>query len=68
MSQMHAEICFNCQRTSDEVPTLSWNYRGGQLAVCSECMPLLIHKLDQVLAALGSEGKQAAATGDQGRE
>lgn len=58
MSELESESCFNCRRTSDEVPTLSWNYRGGELAVCSECMPLLIHKLDRVLAALESEGER----------
>lgn len=59
MSEFPTETCFNCRRTSEQVPMLSWKYRGGELWACSECMPLLIHKLDQVLVALGAESEQA---------
>ena len=45
-----AETCFNCGRTEAQAPVSNWKYQGQQLWVCSECMPLLIHKLDEVMA------------------
>ena len=52
MSTSAVETCFNCRRGSDTVPVLAWLYQGDRLWVCAECTPLLIHKLDQVRAAL----------------
>lgn len=55
MPEFPDEICFNCERTDAEVPITRWQYQGRQLWVCSQCMPLLIHKLDQVKAAWEAE-------------
>jgi len=41
-------VCFNCQRSEMEIPVLAWRYQGQMVWVCSECMPLLIHKWQQV--------------------
>lgn len=50
MKEFPAEVCFNCERTDTEVPITNWQYQGQQLWVCSQCMPLLIHQLDEVVA------------------
>lgn len=47
MSHME-NICFNCQRSENEIPVLAWRYKGKIEWVCSECMPLLIHKWQQI--------------------
>lgn len=45
-------VCFNCERSEAEVPIANWRYQGSNIWVCSQCLPLLIHKLDQVVDAL----------------
>lgn len=45
-------VCFNCERGEAEVPITRWRYQGGGIWVCSQCMPLLIHKLDEVKEVL----------------
>ena len=55
MKEFPVEVCFNCERTDAQVPITDWQYQGNRLWVCSQCMPLLIHKLDQVVAAWEGE-------------
>lgn len=40
--------CFNCARDEDVIPLIAWRFQERDLWVCSECMPLLIHKWMQV--------------------
>lgn len=40
--------CFNCARDEYVIPLIAWRFQGRDLWVCSECMPLLIHKWRQV--------------------
>lgn len=46
--------CFHCNRTEDEIPIVLWSYRQRPLSVCSACMPILIHKWEQVVATLAT--------------
>ena len=48
-----SQNCFNCQRSEAEIPVIAWRYQGQSLWVCSECMPMLIHKWPQVVGRLG---------------
>ncbi|MCA9969042.1 MAG: hypothetical protein KC425_02445 [Anaerolineales bacterium] len=48
----HSRTCFNCGRSDQEIPIINWQYREQPLWVCSECMPMLIHKWAQVKARL----------------
>lgn len=63
MSQ--SAVCFNCQRSEAEVPISNWRYQGGDVWVCSQCLPLLIHKLDQVVDTLQAVREQGE---DNGRD
>ena len=56
-------ICFNCERSEAEVPLIRWRYQGGGVWVCSQCMPLLIHKLDQVKEVLRAARAQEETDG-----
>ena len=49
-----SQPCFNCARTDQEIPVISWRYKGEALWVCSECMPNLIHKWEKVVAQLST--------------
>ncbi len=51
-------VCFNCQRSEMEIPVLAWRYQGQMVWVCSECMPLLIHKWQQVAEKMQSHPKE----------
>ena len=45
-------VCFNCRRSEAEIPISNWRYQDGSVWVCSQCLPLLIHKLEQVIDGL----------------
>ena len=51
--------CFNCQRSETDIPVIAWRYQAQELWVCSECMPLLIHKWPQVVGRLDGSKEQA---------
>ena len=36
--------CFNCGRSDHEFPLIPLNFRGEALAICPQCLPVLIHK------------------------
>ena len=58
------DVCFNCERSEAEVPITSWRYQGSNIWVCSQCLPLLIHKLDQVVDALREAREQEERDGE----
>lgn len=59
-------VCFNCQRGETEVPITTWRYQGSNIWVCSQCLPLLIHKLDQVIDVLRVAREQEVRGGEDG--
>ncbi|MFH2101926.1 MAG: hypothetical protein ABIJ39_01025 [Chloroflexota bacterium] len=40
MSDKH---CLNCNRSEQDIPLVSLQYRGDQAHICSQCFPMLIH-------------------------
>ena len=53
--------CLVCKRDSDEIPLISFEYKGSGLFICPQHLPILIHdptKLAEVLP--GADGFQAA--------
>jgi hypothetical protein len=58
-------VCLVCKRTSDEIPLISFQYKGTGLYICPQHLPILIHdptKLAEVLP--GAEGFQPADHND----
>ena len=49
--------CQNCDRSEMEIPLISARYAGEQLWICSSCMPVLIHKPDQLVGTLKGADK-----------
>lgn len=39
-----AAHCIHCERTSDQVPLIAVQYRGTQVWICPQHLPILIHK------------------------
>ncbi len=59
MSQEKA--CVFCERTSDQVPLISLEFRGSQLAICPQHMPVLIHDPGQLIGKMpGAENLSPA--------
>lgn len=44
--------CLYCERSEDEVPLLQMRYRGGELWICPQHLPILIHKPSQLAGKL----------------
>ena len=44
--------CVRCERTEDEVPILKAKFKGEAFAICSACLPVLIHKPHELQARL----------------
>ena len=40
--------CLNCGRTDKQVPLLHLTFQGGPKYICPQCMPVLIHKPQQL--------------------
>ncbi len=58
-------VCLVCKRDSDEIPLISFEYKGSGLFICPQHLPVLIHdptKLAEVLP--GADGFQAADHND----
>ena len=36
--------CLNCNRTEGEYPLLKLTYQEKELFICPQCLPILIHK------------------------
>lgn len=37
------QTCLNCNRSEQEVPLITLQYRGEQVFLCSQCFPTLLH-------------------------
>ena len=35
--------CLNCEKSEQEVPLITLQYRGEQVFLCSQCFPTLLH-------------------------
>lgn len=51
-ADMNIAQCIYCERTVEEVPLLSLTHRHGPAFICPQCLPILIHKPQQLLSKL----------------
>jgi hypothetical protein len=51
--------CLNCARTEAQIPLLVWRYQGRELWICPDCLPILIHQREQLMAKWPSANKSA---------
>ncbi|MBE2223907.1 MAG: hypothetical protein IAF02_20370 [Anaerolineae bacterium] len=45
-------VCLNCNRADTEVPLLAMQFLGKSNWICSQCLPTLIHKPQQLAGKL----------------
>ena len=53
----NAAHCINCERSEDEAPILSVKFKGQDVGICSSCLPILIHKPQQLAGKLEGAGE-----------
>ena len=56
--------CLNCDRTEAIVPLVSLRYDGDQAWICSQCLPVLIHKPGQLAGKLSNAERLTPAPPD----
>jgi hypothetical protein len=57
--------CVYCERDSDQIPLLTLQFRGGEVCICPQHLPILIHEPAKLAGKLpGVEGMQPAAGHD----
>ena len=56
--------CLNCQRPENVVPLVSLRYQGSSVWICSQCLPILIHKPQQLAGRLANAEAMAPADHD----
>jgi hypothetical protein len=44
--------CLNCRRPETTIPLVSLRFAGDQAWICSQCLPILIHKPQQLAGKL----------------
>ena len=49
---MSNTICLNCGTSEEEKPLLTLKFRGEELYLCPQCMPIMIHKPHQLAEKL----------------
>lgn len=49
---MSSAACLFCHRTSDAVPLLTLEYRGADIGICAQHLPVLIHDPGQLVGVL----------------
>lgn len=53
--------CVNCRASEMEIPIVLARYAGGQFWICSRCLPILIHKPEQLTGALNNADRIPSA-------
>lgn len=57
--------CLICQRTSDETPLLTLEYRDSTIRICAQHLPVLIHDPARLIGILpGAENLSASDVHD----
>lgn len=53
--------CLVCQQSEDDVPIVAFRFRGADLWICSQHLPVLIHSPQKLADILpGADGLDAA--------
>ncbi len=41
--------CLNCNATESDAPLLLWRFQGREFWLCAGCLPIIIHKREQLM-------------------
>ena len=55
-------ICLSCDRNESDVPILTLRFQGEEILICSQCLPVLIHKPGKLVGRMkGAEEIEPSA-------
>ena len=54
MNPPSSQKCMNCEASEAEVPLMAWHYQGREVLLCANCLPLMIHKREQLMPKLNA--------------
>ncbi|MCJ7718145.1 MAG: hypothetical protein MUO54_16715 [Anaerolineales bacterium] len=52
MTDNHKHVCIHCERDDTQVPLLNFNYKGKRFSICSEHLPVLLHRPQDLIGKL----------------
>jgi hypothetical protein len=48
MNEQNEKTCLNCNRTDVQVPLIALTFKSDTKYICPQCLPVLIHKTQQL--------------------
>ncbi|MBI5964451.1 MAG: hypothetical protein HY863_13320 [Chloroflexi bacterium] len=60
---MSKKTCLNCNRTDAQIPLIALIFKGEANYICPQCLPVLIHKTQNLLEKL--PGMEIAPPADE---
>jgi hypothetical protein len=48
MNEQNEKVCINCNRTDEKIPLIALTFKGETKHICPQCLPVLIHKTQQL--------------------
>jgi hypothetical protein len=52
MNEQNEKVCLNCNRTESQIPLVTLTFNGDAKYICPQCLPVLIHKTQNLLDKL----------------
>lgn len=52
MTELNKQTCIHCGRDNSQVPLLVFHYQGKKFRICSEHLPVLLHKPQELVGKL----------------
>ncbi len=49
---MVSAVCLNCDRSESHVPLLQLRFKGEEILICSQCLPVLIHEPEKLVGRM----------------
>ncbi len=60
MTELNKQTCIHCDRDDTQVPLLDFSYKDKRFSICSEHLPVLLHRPQELTGKLpGAETLQA---------
>jgi hypothetical protein len=51
-AQTETQVCLNCGNSEQQIPLIAIRFNGSSNWICSQCLPTLIHKPQQLVSKL----------------
>lgn len=49
---MTVKTCIKCERPSNEIPLINFEFKMVEYSICPQCLPVLIHKTHELSGKL----------------